>query len=405
MGFFKKLKSFFADDGIDKYLDTAEFEEKKRETDAKHGLYTVQSDGGVWSKQEVKIIQDICEQLVDATCHIEDLQREYQLVTKYLTDIQRIEELPKDMMREIEDNARKIQMLDDSRQTYLKSENLLSMDEFNRISAFEADVPDTIKNLCDMEMRDSMLKSDMAHLEGEKEDLKYMRKEYSQEITRIRGIIIAVLSIFLVTGGVLLAAAIVTKSSMTVYALVAGALAVLSFAVVYVRYLTLRNGIKRADKKLKRAISLLNKVKVKFINNTNTLEYVYQKYCVNSSKELEFQWDLYNRMVRDALKYSQASSDYKIYCDELVEKLAKIGVVDPLVWPKQVKALIDHREMVEIKHSLNVRRQNLREKIMSCDKIRYSASTALNASVEAEPDIEGFIKEFMSTYNMEFEKQ
>ena len=110
-------------------------------------------------------------------------------------------------------------------------------------------------------------------------------------------------------------------------------------------------------------------------------------------------------MVRDALKYSQASSDYKIYCDELVEKLAKIGVVDPLVWPKQVKALIDHREMVEIKHSLNVRRQNLREKIMSCDKIRYSASTALNASVEAEPDIEGFIKEFMSTYNMEFEKQ
>ena len=32
----------------------------------------------------------------------------------------------------------------------------------------EDDIPDTIKNLNDMEMRDSMLKNDMGYLEGEK---------------------------------------------------------------------------------------------------------------------------------------------------------------------------------------------------------------------------------------------
>lgn len=406
MGFFKKIIKFFTDDSMERYLDSEEYEELKAERERKAGedYFTIVNDSSGWSKQETKLIQDICEQLVDATYHKEDMQREYQIVTKYLTDIQRIEELPRDMAREIEDIARKIQMLDDNRQTYMKSENLLSMDEYKRMSTFEADVPETIKNLNNMEMRDSMLKSDMAHLEGEKEDLKYMRSEYSGEISRIRGIIITVLIIFLLSTGILLAAALITKSSVTVYALVFGAIAAFSFTLVYVRYLTLKAGINRANAKLKRAVSLLNKVKVKFINNTNTLEYIYEKYGVNSSKELEYQWDLYNRMVRDALKYSQASDDFRVYCDELVDRLAKVGIEDPFVWPKQIKALIDHREMVEIKHSLNLRRQTLREKIASCDKIRDNANTALNNSVKAEPDVEGFINEFMATYNMKFER-
>lgn len=406
MGFFKKIIKFFTDDSMERYLDSEEYEELKAERERKAGedYFTIVNDSSGWSKQETKLIQDICEQLVDATYHKEDMQREYQIVTKYLTDIQRIEELPRDMAREIEDIARKIQMLDDNRQTYMKSENLLSMDEYKRMSTFEADVPETIKNLNNMEMRDSMLKSDMAHLEGEKEDLKYMRSEYSGEISRIRGIIITVLIIFLLSTGILLAAALITKSSVTVYALVLGAIAAFSFTLVYVRYLTLKAGINRANAKLKRAVSLLNKVKVKFINNTNTLEYIYEKYGVNSSKELEYQWDLYNRMVRDALKYSQASDDFRVYCDELVDRLAKVGIEDPFVWPKQIKALIDHREMVEIKHSLNLRRQTLREKIASCDKIRDNANTALNNSVKAEPDVEGFINEFMATYNMKFER-
>lgn len=406
MGFFKKIIKFFTDDSMERYLDSEEYEELKAERERKAGedYFTIVNDSSGWSKQETKLIQDICEQLVDATYHKEDMQREYQIVTKYLTDIQRIEELPRDMAREIEDIARKIQMLDDKRQTYMKSENLLSMDEYKRMSTFEADVPETIKNLNNMEMRDSMLKSDMAHLEGEKEDLKYMRSEYSGEISRIRGIIITILIIFLISTGILLAAALITKSSVTVYALVFGAIAAFSFTLVYVRYLTLKGGINRANAKLKRAVSLLNKVKVKFINNTNTLEYIYEKYGVNSSKELEYQWDLYNRMVRDALKYSQASDDFRVYCDELVDRLAKVGIEDPFVWPKQINALIDHREMVEIKHSLNLRRQTLREKIASCDKIRDNANTALNNSVKAEPDVEGFISEFMATYNMKFER-
>ncbi|MBR3599953.1 MAG: hypothetical protein IKL53_08745, partial [Lachnospiraceae bacterium] len=59
---------------------------------------------------EIKAVQDFCEQLVDVSYHMEDLKREYQVVTSYLTDIQRIEELPIEMANDLIDNAKRIEM-------------------------------------------------------------------------------------------------------------------------------------------------------------------------------------------------------------------------------------------------------------------------------------------------------
>ena len=64
-------------------------------------------------------------------------------------------------------------------------------------------------------------------------------------------------------------------------------------------------------------------------------------------------------------------------------------------------ALIDRREMVEIKHGLNVRRQKIREKMTSCEKIRPNATAAVIASIAANPGIESYIRELLATYNLE----
>ena len=57
--------------------------------------------------------------------------------------------------------------------------------------------------------------------------------------------------------------------------------------VTYVFYEAYRNRYERTalEKKLNRAIQLLNKVKIKYINNTSTLEYSYSKYNVKNSME------------------------------------------------------------------------------------------------------------------------
>lgn len=360
-------------------------------------------NGGA-SENERKNAADFCEQLIDITYYAEDMKREYQLVTSYLTDIQRLEELPESIKNDLVDTSRKIEMLDDNRQTYLKSENLLSMERYNKIASLEKSVPATIRKLIDMEQQDTLLKNDMSYLEGEKEDLKFLHTEYAADISRTRGAIAAILALFLVVVGILLIVSVATKKSVTVYCLGAGLLAMLCFVIAYVRYLGFKTDITENDAKLKRAVSLLNKVKVKFINNTNALDYIYEKYGINSSKELEYEWDLYNTMVRDSIKYTQANSDYRIYCDELVERLKKIGLMDPFVWVKQTKAIIDHREMVEITHSLNVRRQKIREKLASCEKIKTNANVALRAAIDANPGLESFINDQLASYNVKLDE-
>ena len=47
----------------------------------------------------------------------------------------------------------------------------------------------------------------------------------------------------------------------------------------------------------------------------------------------------------------------------LIAELDKVKLYDSSVWPSQVDAIIDPREMTEIRHTLNVRRQKLRESI------------------------------------------
>ncbi len=353
---------------------------------------------------EVKAVQDFCEQLVDVTYHMEDMRREYQVITGYLTDIQRIEELPVEMAVEIIDIAKKIEMLDKNRETYLQSEELLSMEQYKLMVKYEDEILDAIKNLGDMEVRDSMLKSDMGHLEGEKESLKYRREDCSNGINRLRGVLMTILVLALLTCVCLFCFSYAQRKDITLPVLVVGAVAFLFFAISYGKYVDLKREITEIDAKKKRAISLLNKVKAKYINNTNTLDFVYDKYNVNSAKELEYNWSQYNIMLKDARKYTQANSDFRTYCDMLVDKLTRFGVKDPFVWPKQTTALIDRREMVEIKHALNVRRQKIRDKLAACEKIRDNAKIALKAAVEINPAMESFIKDMLAPFKVKVEE-
>ena len=347
-----------------------------------------------------KAAQDCVEQLVDATYQSEDLKREYKLVTAYLVDIQKIEELPPNMARDVMETAQRIEMVDKNRSSYLQSENLLPMDQFNRLMRLENEVVDTIRSLNAMEMRDNMLKNDMGYLEGEKEDLKYMRREFKDSIARTKGVITTVLIIFILSLLSLAGVAVIGKTNVLLPALIMAAVVSLAFALSYTHYVDLKNEIKVTDAKIRRAVSLLNTVKAKYIQNASTIDYIYEKYNIHDSKELEYDWELYNKMVHDAMKYSQANTDYRVYCDDLVDKLKKAGVNDPLVWPRQTAALLDKREMVEIKHGLNTRRQKLREQLAVCEKISDNAKATLRAIADSDSELEGYIKEILASYKI-----
>lgn len=390
MKLFDRIRRFLREDNAD---NTNEYSDDNIE----------KVSAGNRTENERQNVRDFCEQLVDSVTHMEEAKTEYRIVTEYLSDIQRIEELPVDMAKKLIDTSEQIVRLDKERQTYVESENLLPPEQYNIMSTYEGDIIDTIKKLNEMEMRDSMLKSDMGHLEGEKEDLKYNRLDDADKIEHLRGIIITILVLFLLTSGFLCIYAFMAKTSVTLYALITGAVAMICFAIFYVRYSNLKREITDTDAKVNRAISLLNKVKVKYINNTNALDYIYAKYDINSSKELEYRYELYNTMVRDEKKYYQANSELRVKREELIKQLDSIGVRDSQVWIKQAEALIDRRELVEIKHGLNVRRQSLRDRMSTCEKIRDNACIALRAAIDDNPGMESYIKDILAPYKIKLD--
>ena len=46
-----------------------------------------------------------------------------------------------------------------------------------------------------------------------------------------------------------------------------------------------------------------------------------------------------------------------------MQELQRLGIRDREIWFAQAKALVDPKEMVEVRHDLNVRRQKLREQL------------------------------------------
>ena len=69
------------------------------------------------------------------------------------------------------------------------------------------------------------------------------------------------------------------------------------------------------------------------------------------------------RLVEEERRFQKTNDLIDYYNQELVSKLKQKGVVDAAIWMYQPEALLDAKEMVEVRHRLNVRRQKLRQRI------------------------------------------
>jgi len=67
-----------------------------------------------------------------------------------------------------------------------------------------------------------------------------------------------------------------------------------------------------------------------------------------------------------------------VYPGKMFEELKRLGVKDTEIWFTQARALIDSKEMVEVRHDLNVRRQKLR------DQLDYNAGIIEECQEEIE---------------------
>lgn len=344
-----------------------------------------------------------CDQIVDATYQMEDLRVEYEMVTSYFEDIQRIEELPQNARKEIIDTAKKIAFLENETSEFLHSDDRISDENFRMIQGMEKNLSEVFGKLKELEDMDLKIKRDMKHLEAEKNSQEYLQESIDNRQLKLRTFVVSFGLVAVLSVLTLAVVGMLTKDSLILPILLILLIVAGVAAMSIVLYRRLSYEFKISEMKENRAINLMNKVKIKYINNTSTLEYLYGKYNIKSLRELEYLYDQYVLMVDEVRKYQKSSGDLREYCDQLSKLLFSYGVKDPDIWTKQSLALIDNREMVEVKHSLNVRRQKLREQMAYNEELRLNGLKDIKEMLRTNPELREQVKKELEIFHIQVE--
>ena len=160
--------------------------------------------------------------------------------------------------------------------------------------------------------------------------------------------------------------------------------------------------LEKTEKGINRIILLKNTVNIRYVNNTNLLDYLYMKYKVNSGKELLTMWEKYQREKEERNKDIQNREELDYHKRTLISVLRRYQLHDPDIWIHQTAALLDPKEMVEIRHSLIDRRQKLRTQMEYNKRLATEAQKEIKQTIEDYPQYREEILEMVERYEREY---
>lgn len=322
------------------------------------------------TRKENQTIEESCDQVLDAMRQIEELKLEYHAVTSYLTDIQKIDGILVEEREALNDIARKIITATREKAKIQTTGKRLSDSAYKTIASYEDELPKELKRMQENEIYQSKINNDMKHLEGEKTSLFLQKEDLEERQIYLKKVGILTSIFIVILFGLFAIIENGLDANMNIPFLLTVTMGLVVATYIFVQATGNQKENKLIEAKLNKAITLLNKVKIKYINNTNALDYSYQKYKVRSYNELLYLWEQYNKAKEDEKKYSTNSELLDKENRELIKILKRYQLDDPGIWVYQSVALIDNKEMVEVRHHLNVRRQKLRDSMDYNNKLK-----------------------------------
>ncbi len=390
MGFFKKL---FAKIGGGKENEPKELRDEEELFPLRSRIHAERPE------ERRRFVEECLNQMAESAEVMERLTSEYNLVTEYLTDIEEIEALPKEERNPLNEDAARIVQLSGEKQQYDHRASRMKDAEFEKMQKVEEEVEEAIGKLAREEHMRDLIKKDLARLEGEKHACQFRRRELRNTLGNARGMV----AISICAMGVCLFLLLVLQLTMYMDVrlgyILSIALAAVSVTVIFIRFMDARDELFKVENTMNRLIQLLNRVKIRYVNNRNLLDYLYLKYGVKDGRELNTLWEKYREEKEERQRMEATTSDLAYEEKELVRKLNRYPVKYPRVWIHQALALIDGKEMVEIRHSLITRRQSLRKQIDYNRKMAENASLEIKDFTAEHPEYAAEIQEMVKSFS------
>lgn len=391
MGWFKGLlDKFRRKDDYD--YDSAEWAEEEDDHEVDYHNREQRND----------YVKNCLERMADATRELENLTFEYDMVTSYLKDMEEIEALPPEESEQLKECAKRVSLLQDSKADFMERPRRISDEKYQQIERIVDEVEEGYQKLTEAEDYQNLIKQDLNRLEGEKHAYLYRKNEVMHIIADTRGMaFICIAAVGLCIILLLLLQYFLEMDTHAGY-LVTAAAAALAITIIYVKHVDARKELRRVEIGINKIILLQNKVKIRYVNNTNLLDYLYLKYGVSSARELMQLWENYKIEKEEREKFRRAELDLDYNEQELLQILKRYQIKDPAVWLHQTEAILDRKEMVEIRHNLIIRRQSLRRRMdYNKEVVAGGSQKEIKALVEQYPQ---YAKEIMASVE-EYEKK
>lgn len=349
-------------------------------------------------KQRERYVKACLEQMAEASKELETLGGEYNLVTAYLTDMEEIDALPPEIKEQIGTIAKQLVEIEGNHKKKRERKNIMPEDQYQHMERIAEYMPAGYDKLKKAEEYQVLVKRDLNRLEGEKQAYYFRKNELQNGQKNMKGATAVCVGSMVFLMLLLAILGTTFELDVTIGYLIAVLVAAAVLTIVYVKHGDSQRELTRVNKAINKLVLLQNTVKIRYVNNTNLLDYLYMKYDVDNSADLKKLWSKYEEEKKQRDEERQLQQDMDFSQAALIKLLRKSKVQDPNVWLHQAVALYDSKEMVEIRHGLIIRRQKLRKQMEYNAKAAQDAQDEVKDLVQKYPEYAKKILDMVSEY-------
>lgn len=347
-------------------------------------------------------VRGCLDQIAEASREVDSLQAEYNDVTQHLKDMEEIDALPKEEAELIKGYARQIEDLKLEQADYLKRTSHMPDEKFWKLQRIEDDLAEAYKKLSETEEYQQLIKRDLKKLENEKQAYFYRKDELRRALNDCKSMSVVCAVAVTVCVLLLLILQYALKMDTSIGYLSAALAGAIGITMIFVRHNDSRAELRSVENGITRLITLQNTVKIRYVNNTNLLDYLYVKYQVSSAKEFGKDYNQYLEEKRERESYDKAEKELSKVEREMLHELRRYQVKDPMIWLHQTDAILDKKEMVEVRHKLIIQRQSLRRRIdYNREVVAAKAQDEIKDLVNKYPKYAKEILKIVDTYEDE----
>ncbi|MCR4787119.1 MAG: hypothetical protein K5888_00895 [Lachnospiraceae bacterium] len=354
-------------------------------------------------KSRQEYVRGCLEQIAEASTEVEKLQIEYNVVTDHLRDMEEIEALPEPQAELIKEYARKIDSLKGKQEGYLKRTVHMDEAKYRALERMEDELAEGYEKLSEAENYQQLIKRDLKKLENEKQAYFFRKSELKRTLEDCKSMAIVCAVAVVVCIVILLVMHYGFKLDTTIGYLATALAGAVGITMIFIRHNDSSKELKQVGNGISKLIRLQNTVKIRYVNNTNLLDYLYVKYGASSAKELGKDYEQFLEERKEREKYEEAVTDLDKCEKDMIFELRKYRIKDPAIWLHQTEAILDKKEMVEIRHKLIIQRQSLRRR-MDYNKqvIAAKAQDEIKDLVDKYPKYAKEILDIVAEYEKEY---